>query len=298
MNVYQLISSNKRKTGLIIGLFIIFIGLTAYLFGMVYNGYGQVWLVFALMMSLSISLVSFYFGDQAVIYMNGARPADSRRDFNFYTIVDNLCIATGIPKPKLYVIESPAMNAFATGRDPQHASVCATRGLLERLDRSDIEGVVAHELSHVKNFDIRLMMIVAVLVGTVAYLSNFFLRSFFWGSRSRDSKSKSGGIIILLSILLAIITPVVATLIQLAVSRRREFLADASAVLITRNPQGLADALEKIKTDSENLATVSNGTAHLFFSNPFNKNNSGGWLIKLFNTHPPIEERIKLLRSM
>lgn len=297
MNLYQQISTNKRKTYIIVGFFIMFVAMVGYIFGEAQGGYGTSFLPIALTFSLVTSLGSYFYGDKLVLFMNGARPADKKKDFNFYTSVENLAIASGLPMPKLYVIESNAMNAFATGRDPQHAVVCATRGLLERLDRSDIEGVIAHELSHVKNYDIRVMLIVSVLVGVVAYMADFFMRSLWWGRGNRDNK-RGGGIIMVLALTVALISPFVAMLIQLAISRRREYLADASGVLLTRNPEGLADALEKIKNDSQKLETASTGTAHLFISNPFKSKNVSGFLTNLFNTHPPIEERIRILRSM
>lgn len=298
MNLYSQISANQRKTIIIMAFFVLFIATVAYLFGQAQGGYGASFLPLALVFSLLTSLGSYFYGDKIVLFMNRARPADKKRDFNFYTVTENLCLASGIPMPKLYVIESPAMNAFATGRDPNHAALCATRGLLQRLDRSDIEGVVAHELSHIKNFDIRLMLIVAVLVGVIAYMADFFLRSLWWGRGSRDSKNRGGGLIMLLALIVALVSPLIAILIQLAISRRREYLADASAVLLTRNPQGLADALEKIKNDSQFLETANHGTAHLFISNPFKGKDIGGFFTNLFNTHPPIDERIKILRSM
>lgn len=298
MNLYSQIAANRRKTIIIMVFFVVFIMMVAYLFGEAQGGYGASFLPIALTFSLLTSLGSYFYGDKLVLFMNGAHAADKKRDFNFYTTVENLSIASGLPMPKLYVIESGSINAFATGRDPKHAIVCATRGLLERLDRSDIEGVIAHELSHIKNFDIRLMLIVSVLVGVLVYMADFFMRSLWWGRGNRDSKNKGGGIIMILALLVAVLSPILATLIQLAISRKREYLADASGVLLTRNPEGLADALEKIKNDSEKLETANHGSAHLFISNPFKGKDVGGFLSNLFNTHPPIEERIRILRSM
>ena len=275
--------------------FILFVGTIGYIFGEAQGGAGSGFLLIAIIFSLLISLGGYFYGDKLVLAMNGARPANKKKDYNFYTVTENLCIASGLPMPKLYVIESDALNAFATGRDPKHAVVCATRGLLTKLDRSDIEGVVAHELSHVKNFDIRLMLIVSVLVGSVAFLADFFMRSLWFGGRGR---SRSSGIFIVFAIIAAILAPLAATVIQLAISRRREYLADASGVMITRNPNGLADALEKIAHDHHPLESASSGTAHLFISNPFKGKKGTSWLTKLFQTHPPIQERIKILRSM
>lgn len=298
MNLYQQIATNKRKTFVIIIFFVLFVAMVGYIFGEAQGGYGGNWLFLALIFSTLTSLGSYFYGDKLVLAMNSARPADKKKDFHFYTVTENLCIAAGLPMPKLYVIESPALNAFATGRDPKHAVVCATRGLLERLDRSDIEGIVAHELSHIKNFDVRLMLIIAVLVGVVAYMADFFMRALWWGGRSRDDKNRGGGIFLLIGIVVALITPLIATLIQLAISRRREYLADASGVLLTRNPEGLADALEKIKNDNENLDSANHGTAHLFIANPFKNKKISNWVTNLFNTHPPIAERIRILKSM
>jgi len=298
MNLYSQIAGNKRKTIVIMVFFVLFVAMVGYIFGEAQGGYGRNWLFLALVFSTLTSLGSYFYGDRLVLAMNSARPADKKKDFHFYTVTENLCIAAGLSMPKLYVIESPALNAFATGRDPAHSVVCATRGLLERLDRSDIEGVVAHELSHIKNFDVRLMLIIAVLVGVVAYMADFFMRSLWWGGRSRDDKNRGGGIFLLIGIVVALVTPLIAILIQLAISRRREYLADASGILLTRNPEGLADALEKIKNDNESLNSANHGTAHLFISNPFKNKKISNWVTNLFNTHPPIAERIRILRSM
>ncbi|EKD87377.1 MAG: hypothetical protein ACD_36C00113G0004, partial [uncultured bacterium] len=200
---------------------------------------------------------------------------------------------------KLYVIDDSAMNAFATGRDPSHAVIVATTGILQRLERRELEGVIAHELSHIKNFDTRLMAVVAVLVGTVAFLADMFMRSLWWGGRrSRDNDRGLGSILLLIGVILAIISPILATLIQLSVSRKREFLADASGALLTRYPEGLARALEKLGHDKEVLEAATNATAHLYITNPFKGKQFHAFFSSLFNTHPPLAERIKILRSM
>jgi len=232
--------------------------------------------------------------------MSGARPADRKREFDFFTVSENLALAAGIPKPKLYVIDDPAMNAFATGRDPQHAVVCATSGILAKLERRELEGVIAHELSHIRNFDTRLLAVVAVLVGTIAFLADMFMHSLWWGGgrRDRDEEGNGGQLLMIVGIVLAIVSPIIAMLIQLAVSRNREFLADASGAYLTRYPEGLARALEKLKKDKDVLPTASNATAHLFIVNPFKGKNFGAWFSSMFDTHPPIDERIKILRSM
>ncbi len=231
--------------------------------------------------------------------MAHAKPADKKDYFDFYTTTENLTIAAGMPMPKLYVIQDPTPNAFATGRDDKHAVVAATTGLLERLDRTEIEGVIAHELSHVRNKDMLVSTVVAVLVGTLVYVTDFTMRSMFWGRGDRDSDSRSNPITTVLFFATIFLTPILASLLQMAVSRKREYMADASGALLTRNPDALADALEKISADRHVSPTASNAIAHLYFSNPFGRNgNKGQWIMNLFSTHPPIEERIKILRAM
>lgn len=232
--------------------------------------------------------------------MSGAKPADKKTYFDFYTVAQNMSIAAGLPMPRLYVIADPALNAFATGRDPKHAVVCATTGILERLDRTELEGVIAHELSHVKNYDILVMSIVTVLVGTVAFVADWITRSMFWGGmRDNDDNGGNSPLGMILFILFLFITPLIATLIQLAVSRKREYLADASGALLNRNPDALADALAKIAGDGHVLRTATNATAHLFIENPFSKKSKTfNKIAGLFSTHPPVEERIRLLREM
>jgi heat shock protein HtpX len=233
--------------------------------------------------------------------ISGARPADRKRDFDFFTVAENIAIGEGLPKPKLYVIPDPSPNAFATGRDPEHAAICATSGLLEKLDRTELEGVVAHEMTHVKNFDTRLMAVVSVMVGLVALLGDWFTRSMIWGGRRRsDDEGGVGTIFLVLGIIFAILSPIIGTLIQLAISRRREYMADAGSVEITRQPQGLISALEKISADPIPLTHANKATAHLYISNPFKKSGHGqaGWFANLFNTHPPIPDRINALKAM
>ncbi|OGM01897.1 zinc metalloprotease HtpX [Candidatus Woesebacteria bacterium GWA1_41_8] len=302
-NIYEAASSNKRKSAIIIVLFIIFVTLSVYLISQataIYWGYepggiGMAGLAF--IVSGLLSFGGYYFSDSIVLGISGARPAERKRDFHFYTSVENLCIASGLPKPKLYVIEDSAPNAFATGRNPEHAVICATTGLLEKLSRTELEGVVAHELTHIGNYDTLLMSITAVLVGTVALLGDWLLRVRWRGGKSRDS---AGGLILLLGIVFAILSPIIAQLIQLAISRRREFMADAGSVSITRQPQGLISALEKISSDQEALEAANKATAHLYIVNPFKGKSHAhiGWFAGLFNTHPPIEERLSALKSM
>jgi heat shock protein HtpX len=299
INLRGYIDGNITKTYLLMAGFTALVVFASYIMGNAL-GYGNSFLGLAVLFSVISSFVSYFYGDKIVLLMSGAREADRSLDFDFYTVTENLCIGAGLPKPKLYVIDDTAMNAFATGRDPNHAVVCATTGILSRLDRRELEGVIAHELSHVKNYDTRVMAIAAVLAGTIAFLADMFLRSIWWGGRrrSRDNNREGGAILLILGIILAILTPIAATMIQLAVSRRREYLADASAANLTRYPEGLARALEKLSHDKEVLEAASNATAHLFIVNPFKGKEYSAWFSSLFQTHPPIEERIKLLRSM
>jgi heat shock protein HtpX len=293
------IQGNIWRTYLLMAGFSIFIVFIAYFFGQVL-GYGDSWVWIGLVFALVSNLTSYFWGDKIVLAMSHARPADRRTDFDFFTVAENLSIAAGLPMPKLYVIDDTALNAFATGRDPKHAVVCATSGLLTRLDRAELEGVISHELSHVKNYDIRMMLVVSVLVGTVAFMADMFLRTLWWGGGRRRSRDEGqlGSILMLVGIVLAILTPIIASLIQLAVSRRRELLADASGVLLTRNPDGLIRALSKLSGDKEVLEAATNATAHLYIVNPFHGKDFKAWFSNLFNTHPPIEERIARLRAM
>jgi heat shock protein HtpX len=308
INIYEAIAANKRKSAMVIIFFFVFITLAVYVFSQafsVYLGYepgGLGYVGFAFIVSGLMSLGGYYFSDKIVLGISGARSADRKRDFNFYTVVENLSLAAGIPKPKLYVIEDSAPNAFATGRDPDHAVVCATTGLLSKLDRTELEGVIAHELSHVKHYDTRLMSVVAVLVGIVALLGDWFLRTTWRGRRRSDRKaSQLDALFLALGFLFAIMAPVFARLIKLAISRRREFLADAGSVSITRQPQGLISALQKISADKEALEAANKATAHLYIINPFKgktKHAGVGWFANLFNTHPPVAERIRVLKEM
>ncbi len=299
LTITSQIAANKTKTYVFMTGFVVFMVLIGYVLGQGL-GYGNSFLWIAVLFAVVSSFISYYWGDKMVLAMSGARPADRKREFDFFTVAENLSIAAGIPKPKLYVIDDAAMNAFATGRDPQHAVVCATSGILAKLERRELEGVIAHELSHIRNFDTRLLAVVAVLVGTIAFLTDMFMRSLWWGGgrRSRDDENNGGQIFLILGIILAIVSPIIATLIQLAVSRKREFLADASGAYLTRYPEGLARALEKLKNDKNVMPTATNATAHLFIVNPFKGKNFGTWFSSLFDTHPPIDERIKILRSM
>lgn len=299
INVYEQVDRNKRRSAIIMVLFVVVITLVAWVFSRIL-GYGPGMVGFALIIAGAMSFASYWWSDKIILTISGARPADKKRDFNFFTVAENIAMAAQTPIPKLYVIEDTAPNAFATGRDPQHAVVCATTGLLQKLDRTELEGVVAHELSHVRNYDTRLMSIVAILVGMITLLADWFLRGLRFGSRDQDERGSSlGAILFVVGIILALLSPIIARLIQLALSRRRELLADASAVMITRFPEGLARALEKIAADKEPLEAANKATAHLYITNPLkNRHDKIGWFASLFNTHPPVEERIKALRVM
>lgn len=279
--------------------FVVFIASLAYVFGKA-TGYGVSFALFALILAIIISWGSYYYSDKIILATSGAREIKKGENPELFRIVENLCIGAGIPMPKVYIVNDVSPNAFATGRDPKHASVCVTSGILGKLNTAEMEGVIAHELSHVRNFDIRLMAVVSVLVGFVALLANLFMQNlWFGGVRENDRENNNlQTIFLLLGIIFAILSPIIATLIQLAVSRKRELLADASGALLTRYPDGLASALEKISKDPNTLRTANNATAHLYIANPFKGKKAKAWFASLFDTHPPIEERIKILRSM
>jgi heat shock protein HtpX len=292
-SVYTQQSSNTAKTYLLMGLFLMIIAGLGFFISVYYNNPGLFYI--AIIFSLFMNGASFWFSDKIVLSLAKARPASREEFFDLYTITENLAITAGLPKPKIYVIDDPAPNAFATGRDKQHAVVAVTTGLLQKLEKSELEGVIAHELSHIGNRDILLMSAVVVLVGFVSIISDMFLRGMWFGGRHDESR-EGGGALAVLGIILVVLSPIIATLIKLAISRRREYLADASGVLLTRYPEGLASALEKISTYPNPMKVASTATAHLFISSPFGSKESS--ISNLFNTHPPIAERIKILRSM
>jgi heat shock protein HtpX len=309
-NIYEVAASNRRKSWLVIIGFIVFVTVAIYVMSQafaVYLGYrpgGLGVAGMALIISGVMSFISYYWSDKIVLGISGARPADPRNDRMFYTVAENLALGAGIPMPKLYIIDDTAPNAFATGRDPKHAAVAATTGLLQKLDRTELEGVIAHELTHVKNYDTRLMCIVSVLVGSVALLADFLLRASWFGGGSRDNdrdRGQLGAVLLVVGILFAVLSPFIAQIIQLAISRRREFMADSGAVSITRQPSGMISALRKIAGDTEPLEVANKATAHMYFENPFkggHVKSAAGWFAGLFNTHPPVEERIKALQQM
>lgn len=298
MTHYQAVAANKRKSWLIVAAFVAFIVGASYVMVRGF-GYGLDLIGIALIVSGFMSFGSYYFSDKIILTISGAKEASRQEFFDFYTVTENLVMSQRMPMPKLYVIEDTAMNAFATGRDPEHAVVCATTGLLSRLNRSEIEGVVAHELSHIQNYDIRLMSIVTILVGLIALLSDWLLRiSFFGKDRDENSSSQLQIVLVVAGFVLALLSPIIANLIKLAISRRREFLADASGAGMTKNPEGLARALEKISQDKEPLEAANKATAHLYIADPLkNVHNLVGMFAGLFQTHPPVSERIKALRG-
>ncbi len=299
MLTYTEVTKNKTYSVLLIFIFLIVIIGMGFLAAQIYHT--PYILYIAVIFSSVSALISYYFSDRITLSMSGAQQIDLKSHPELYRIVENLCITAGLPLPRIFIIDDTAMNAFATGRNPKNAVVCVTTGLLSRLDKTELEGVLAHELSHVGNYDIRFMTLVVVLVGIITLLSDWMLRFSFLGGGDDDSDSGSNNWIQLAAgLVLMIVSPIVAMLIQLAVSRKREFLADASGALLTRYPEGLASALEKIGADKEPLEAANKATAHLYISNPLkdHKGDSQGWLASMFNTHPPIQERIKRLREM
>lgn len=259
----------------------------------------QAILIFAVIFSILTSFFSYWYSDKVILALTKAKPIEKKDNPELYRIVENLCITAGLPLPKIYILEETQPNAFATGRNKNHAVIAVTRGLLEKLERPELEGVIAHELSHIGNKDMLLQTIIVILAGIVAMLSNFFLRiSYFGGGRRRDSENSSGSILAIVGIIAAILAPIAATLIRLAISRKREFLADASGALLTRYPEGLARALEKISNDPHPLRAANDSTNHLYIASPLRGEEKTSWFHKLFMTHPPIEERIKNLREM
>jgi len=295
--LYTQAELNTRKTWLLITAFSIFIIALGWLFSYLLNSFFI--LVIAIILSILMSFTSFWYSDKMVLKIAKAQPIEKKNNPELYRIVENLSITAGLPLPKIYIIDEAQPNAFATGRDAKHAVIAVTRGLLEKLDRTELEGVIAHELSHIGNKDILLGTVIVILVGIVVLLSNWFLRISFLGRMGRrNSRDSSGLIMMLLGVIAAILAPIAATLIRLAISRKREFLADASGALLTRYPEGLARALEKISNDPTPLKTANTSTSHLYISSPFKGKQSQNWLTKMFMTHPPIEKRIKILRQI
>jgi heat shock protein HtpX len=298
--VYEQIARNKWKSAALVVFFVAFIFLLTWVFQEV-TGWGKGGLVLAVVISTVMAAGGYFASDKIVLAISKARPVTKEEFPYLYNVVEGLTIAAGIPAPRCYVIEDTAPNAFATGRNPEHAVICVTTGILQKLNRVELEGVVAHEMSHIKNYDVRLQTVVVVMAGVVALLSDWILRSFLWGGgrrRSRDDRGSggAGAILIVVGLALAVLAPLFSQIIHMAVSRKREFLADASAAMLTRYPAGLASALRKISADTEPLEAANKATAHLYIVNPLK--NIKGSVNKLFSTHPPIEERIAALEKM
>ncbi len=293
MTLYTQKDNNIRKTWLLITVFLIIVIGVGWVFSLAMDT--PVILLVAVIFSVSMSFISYWKSDKIVLAMSHAYPVSMQDNPELYRIVENLAVTAGLPMPKIYVMNESAPNAFATGRNPEHGVIVFTRGLLEMLDRSEIEGVAAHELSHIGNHDILLGTVVVVLIGFVALASDFFLRWSFWGGKGKNrDNDNGGGIMIAMALILAIFAPISAKLIQLAISRKREFLADASGALLTRYPEGLASALKKISNSDIPLKVANKAMAHMYISNPLKKK---GFFSKIFMTHPPVEERIAKLMS-
>ena len=296
--MYDQIAGNKRRSYLLIFVFILIVAGIGHVFSL-YTQWGHGALVAAVVIAIAMSWGSYYYSDRIVLGMSGAKAVTREQEPYLWNAVEGLSLAAGLPMPRLYIIEDSAPNAFATGRDPQHAAFAVTRGLLEKMNRLELEGVVGHEMAHIRDYDIRFMMLVSVLVGTTVLLSDWMLRSLWYGGgrrRSSSGRGGAGGVLMLIGLVFVILSPIIAQLMQLAVSRQREFLADAEGARLTRYPEGLASALEKIAADTEPLEVANKATAHLYIYNPLRDHK--GWMNSLFSTHPPVEERIKRLRGM
>ena len=290
--------SNIRKTWFLITLFLVIVTTVGWVFSQIYGNPGI--FIFAFLLSILMSVFSYWFSHKIVIASTGAKLLPDSAAPEVHNIIENLAITAGLPKPKVYIVDSPQPNAFATGRNPENAVVAVTSGILEKMNRTELEGVLAHEMSHIGNRDMLVSTVVVVLVGVVQLLADIFLRSMWWGGGNNDrDRGSAGGILLLIGIALAILAPIAAILIQLAVSRKREYLADASGALLTRYPEGLASALQKLAHDNTPMRQANHATAHLWLDDPYQgKKNTVSWLAKIFMTHPPIEDRIKRLREM
>jgi len=290
--------SNIRKTWFLITLFLVIVTTVGWVFSQIYGNPGI--FIFAFLLSILMSVFSYWFSHKIVIAATGAKLLPDSAAPEVHNIIENLAITAGLPKPKVYIVDSPQPNAFATGRNPENAVVAVTSGILEKMNRTELEGVLAHEMSHIGNRDMLVSTVVVVLVGVVQLLADIFLRSMWWGGGNNDrDRGSAGGILLLIGIALAILAPIAAILIQLAVSRKREYLADASGALLTRYPEGLASALQKLAHDNTPMRQANHATAHLWLDDPYQgKKNTVSWLAKIFMTHPPIEDRIKRLREM
>jgi len=293
---YQEINKNKRNSILLISIFFALVIFLTYIIGVVFFRSSIFGVVIGVSFSILFTLIGYYSGDSIILNVSNAQPATKKEHPFLINTVEGLAIAAGLPVPKIYTMQDTAINAFATGRNPEHAIVCVTTGALEKLNRTELEGVIAHEMSHIKNFDIRFMMLVAILIGLVTLLSDFFIRSFFWSRGDRDEK-QSNLIFLIVGLVLAILTPIIAQMVKFAISRKREYLADASGAMLTRYPEGLASALKKIQKDHDPQVEGANkATAHLWISNPLR--GSKQFFDGMFDSHPPLEQRIKRLEEM
>jgi len=293
MTLYNNADKNKRKSFFLILVFLILVIGLGYLFSIVLDSLAI--LIIVTFLAVTMSFTSYWYSDKIVLKMSNAKKIEKKDNPELYRIVENLCITAGLPLPDIYIIDSDQSNAFATGRNEEHAVVAVTKGLLDRLERVELEGVIAHELSHIGNRDILIDSMIVVLVGIVAILSRIFLRVSFFG---RGDNKKGGAILLILGVVAAILAPIAAKAIKMAISRKREYLADASGALLTRYPEGLARALEKISKDEHKLEAANYSTAHLYISSPFKGKETKSWFTKLFMSHPPVEERIKALKGM
>jgi heat shock protein HtpX len=300
--VYEQIASNKRRSALLIIGFGLLVALVVVAINFLIGG-GLVGFAIAAVIAIAVSWISYFNSDKVALAMSHAKPADEHTYARYHNLVEGLCIASGLPKPRLYIIDDPAPNAFATGRNPQHAAIAVTTGLLEKMNRVELEGVLAHELSHVKNYDVLVMTLAVTMVGIIALLSDFFLRFAFWGGGRRGSDERNnpvGAIIAIFGIVLLIFAPLIASLMQFAVSRQREYLADSSGVALTRYPPGLISALQKLKDDTTVVHSSSKATAHLWIEEPLDTESPkiGTRMNRLFATHPPLDDRIAALEAM
>ncbi len=296
-SLYTHQSQNIWKTWVLMTLFFVVVIAVGWALSYLYNA--PELLFFAVVVSIVMNIASYWYSDKIALAISRARPASREEFFDLYTVTENLAITAGLPMPRVYVINDPAPNAFATGRNPEHAAIAVTTGLLERLSRIELEGVIAHEMSHIGNRDILLGTVVVVLVGLLSLISDFFIRTSFWRSGGDRDRGGAGGVIALIGVLLIVLSPITASLIRLAISRKREFLADASGALLTRYPEGLASALEKISAYDGKLTSATHATAHLFIANPFGgEKTKASFITKLFMTHPPVEERVSALRDL
>ena len=296
--MFETSKKNKFESGIIIGIFILVITLIVYYVCHALR-LGSMSIVIALIFSIGSAWASYYYSDKIVLSLNKARPATKEEDQKLVNILDALMVTAGLPnKPRLYVVDDNQPNAFATGRNPQNAVICVTTGLLEKLDYYELEGVIAHEMSHIKNYDIRLSCVVSVMVGFIVMLSDLFSRTLFWGGmKDSDSDSKANGILMLVGLIFLILAPIFGSLMQLALSRKREFLADSTAVEFTRNPDGLISALEKLENDPNQLETANNATGNMYIINPFKKNGKKK-STNIWSTHPSTADRIEALRNL